>query len=61
MLNNEAIAYYFIKAWAAWEEAKGTREWQERSFAFSSADTHLYQAIGLAGLKWPWAYKLPRK
>jgi hypothetical protein len=45
----------------AWEEAHDIREWMEQGFKFNDADTHLYQAIGLAGLKWPWEYRLPRK
>jgi hypothetical protein len=57
----EAVTYHFIKAWVKWEEAHDIREWMEQGFAFNDADTHLYQAIGLAGLRWPWEYRLPRK
>ena len=57
----EAVTYYFIKAWVAWDEAFNIREWMEQGFKFNEADVNLYQAVGLAGLPWPWAYRLPRK
>jgi len=57
----EAITYYFIKAWIAWDEAFDIQEWMEQGFKFNEADTNLYQAVGLAGQRWPWGYKLPRK
>lgn len=61
LTENEYITYHFLKAWIAWEEAHEMNEWMERGFRFNDADSHLYQAIGVAGLKWPWEYRLPRK
>lgn len=57
----EAITYYFIRAWVAWDEAFDIHEWMEQGFKFNDADISLYQAMGLAGLRMPWGYKLPRK
>jgi hypothetical protein len=59
--TKELVTYYFIKAWATWEDAHEVDDWLERSFAFGNADTYLYQAVGIAGLKWPWKYESPRK
>lgn len=59
--NRQAITWYFFKAWSEWEKAHTIPTWMERGFAFNHADTCLYQAIGLAGLRWPWSYKLPRE
>ena len=62
MTVEEAVAYYFFRAWAQWEEAREDphlMDWQEVAYLRCKAETSLYQSLGLAGLSMPWRYKLP--
>lgn len=45
-----AVTHYFFRAWSQWEQGLNME-----------ADLNLYQACGLAGVRWPWKYVLPPK
>ena len=61
MNQDEAVAYYFIRAWATWNQADRVSDWMERGLTYNQADTYLYQAVGLAGLPWPQEWSSPRQ
>lgn len=58
--EREHVTYHFVKAWLEWNASFEVRDRMEQGYSFNNADSHLYEAIGLAGLKWPWEYRLPR-
>lgn len=64
--QKEVVTHYFFRAWQKYAEGQDMKahdsypsKWMEYGFLFSHSNSLLYQACGLAGLPWPWDYKLP--